>query len=73
MSITLTPENKNTVVMRAQHKPGSGWAYDDPNITYDGAIDPISGNAVLYDGIGFATTMSAQSKNSVTMGAQTKS
>lgn len=72
MSITLTAESKNVAEMRGIYKPGTGWEYDDPNITYDGATD-IDGRQVLYDGIGTQASFSAESKNSVTLTAETKS
>ena len=71
MTITLTPSSKNSVTMNPMYKAGTGWDYDDPNITYDGEFD-AEGRRVLYDSIGSATTLSAQSKNSVSMAGQTK-
>lgn len=59
--------------MNGQLKAGAGWAYDDPNITYDGLTDPVSGNPVYYDSSGQTVTFAAQSKNTVTMSAQAKS
>lgn len=66
MSTTMTATSKNSATMRPLYKAGAGWQYDDPNITYDGATD-IEGRQVLYDSIGTATTMTAQSKTSVTL------
>lgn len=71
MATTMTPTSKNTATMNPMYKAGTGWDYDDPVLTYDGATDS-EGRAVLYDSIGTSTTMTAQSKNSVTMGGQTK-
>lgn len=71
MTVTMTPESKNTVTMKPMYKAGTGWQYDDPNITYDGEFD-AEGRAVLYDSVGTAITMTPQSKNSVTMGGLTK-
>lgn len=68
----MTPTSKNTVTMNPMYKAGTGWDYDDPNLTYDGATD-AEGRAVLYDSIGTATTMTATSKNTVTMTGTAKS
>lgn len=37
-------------------RPGKGWLYDQPGITYDGATDELSGNEVFYDSLGHAVT-----------------
>ena len=66
MTITLTPESKNGVTMTPMYKAGTGWEYDDPNITYDGEFD-AEGRRVLYDSVGEATTLTPQSKNTVVM------
>lgn len=59
--------------MNPMVKAGSGWDYDDPNITYDGEFD-AEGRRVLYDSIGTATTMTGQTKSSaVTMTPLSKS
>ena len=71
MPTTMTATNKNTVTMNPIYKAGTGWDYNDPNITYDGATD-IEGRQVLYNSIGTATTLTPQSKNTVTMTSQTK-
>lgn len=61
-----TPTNtaKNTGVINRYVKAGYGWNYDDPNITYDGATDPLTGLAVLYDGEGTLPTFTNQAKHS---------
>lgn len=69
--MSLTPLTKNSVTMNPMYKAGTGWDYDDPNLTYDGATD-AEGRAVLYDSIGSTITMTPQSKNSVTMTGITK-
>lgn len=69
--MALTPETKNTATMNPMYKAGTGWDYDNPNITYDGATDS-EGRAVLYDGIGSSITMTPQSKNSVSLSGQSK-
>lgn len=71
MTTTMTPASKNTVTMNPMYKAGTGWDYDDPNITYDGEFD-AHGRRVLYDGVGEAITMTPLSKNSVTMAGLTK-
>lgn len=71
MATTMTPDSKNSVTMNPMVKAGQGWDYDDPNLTYDGEFD-AEGRRVLYDSIGSTITMTAQSKNSVTMTGTTK-
>ena len=71
MPTTMTATSKNTVTMNPMYKAGTGWDYDDPNLTYDGEFD-AEGRRVLYDGVGEATTLTPLSKNSVTMSGQTK-
>ena len=71
MTTTMTPSSKNSVTMNPMYKAGTGWDYDDPNITYDGEFD-AEGRRVLYDGVGEATTMTPLSKNAVTMGGLAK-
>ena len=71
MATTMTPTSKNSVTMNPMVKAGQGWDYDDPEITYDGEFD-AHGRRVLYDSVGSAITMTAQSKNSVTMSGQAK-
>lgn len=69
--MALTPLSKNSVTMNGIQKAGTGWDYDDAYITYDGATDN-EGRAVLYDGIGFATTLTPQSKNAVSLSGLSK-
>jgi hypothetical protein len=61
----------SATTMNPMVKAGSGWDYDQIDITYDGGFD-AEGRRVLYDSIGEATTLTAQSKNSATMTGQTK-
>lgn len=57
--------------MSGIQKAGTGWDYDDPYITYDGATDN-EGRTVFYDSVGSAITMTPQSKNSVSLSGQSK-
>jgi hypothetical protein len=67
----MTASSKNSVTMNPMYKAGTGWDYDDPNITYDGEFD-ADGRRVLYDSVGETITMTPQSKNSASMTGQTK-
>lgn len=69
--MALTPENKNSVTMNPIYKAGTGWDYDDPYITYDGEFD-LEGRPVLYDSIGSSFTLTAESKNSVSLSGLSK-
>ena len=71
MSTTMTSQSKNSITMNPMYKAGTGWDYDDPNITYDGEFDS-EGRRVLYDSVGEAICMSAQAKNSITMAGISK-
>lgn len=53
-------------------KAGKGWIYDDSNLTYDGATDPTSGLAVLYDSAGTLPVFTNTSKNTTTWKRQIK-
>lgn len=66
MTTTMTPTAKNTVTLNPMYKAGTGWDYDDANLTYDGEFD-AEGRRVLYDGIGTATTLTPLSKNTAVM------
>jgi hypothetical protein len=46
-------------------KAGSGWDYDQPEITYDGEFDPITGLPVLYDSLGIMPVITNLAKNAV--------
>ena len=72
MATTMTSLSKNTVTMNPMYKAGTGWDYDDPEITYDGEFD-AHGRRVLYDSVGSATTMTPESKNTVVMSGLAKS
>ncbi len=43
-----------------------GWEYNDSNLTYNQAIDPDSGEPVLYNGVGFTSSWGSPSLNSTT-------
>jgi hypothetical protein len=62
-NITFTGLSKNMVSFDSQEKAGSGWDYNDMNLTYNAVFDPDSGNEVFYNGIGRVTTFTNQSKN----------
>lgn len=49
---TMANATKHAATFTRYVKAGFGWNYDEPTLTYDGATDPISGSAVLYDSIG---------------------
>lgn len=59
---TMTNTSKNAVTLSGIQKAGTGWDYDDPNITYDGEFDN-EGRKVLYDSIGSTITLTPLSKN----------
>lgn len=59
---TLNTSVKHAVTLSALNKPGAGWKYDDPNLTYNQAKD-IGGRDVLYDGIGYATVLTPLTKH----------
>jgi len=70
----MTGTNKaSAVTLNPMTKAGSGWDYDDPEITYDGEFDP-HGRRVLYDSVGTAPSMAGQVKSSaITLNPQNKS
>lgn len=43
---------------------GQGWEYDEVNLMYDSLVDPDSGSAVYYNGIGTVTTLTNITKSS---------
>ena len=71
---TFTPQTKSSdVPLKPMTKAGSGWDYDDPELTYDGEFDP-HGRRVLYDSIGTLPVFSGQAKSAdVTLTPSTKS
>ena len=73
MATTMTGQSKSSAVtLNPMVKAGSGWDYDDVDLTYDGEFD-AQGRRVLYDGVGTAPTMTGQAKSSaVTMTPLTK-
>ena len=54
---------KNTAAPSNRVRPGQGYAYDS-YLTSDEDPDPLSGNARMYDQIGFASTPTNVNKNS---------
>lgn len=69
--MALTPLSKSSAVtLNPMVKAGSGWDYDDVDITYDG--EDKDGRDVFYDSVGLATTVTPLNKNSVNMGGLTK-
>lgn len=77
MATTMTGTSKSSATtMNPQIKVGSGWDYDDSNVTYDGATATIDGVTapVSYDSFGTAPVMTGQAKSSATtMTPSTKS
>ena len=72
---TFTGRTKSsTVTARPRYKAGSGWDYNDPNLTYDGTTDPVSGLNITYDGVGTLPVFTGRTKSStVTATPRTKS
>jgi hypothetical protein len=68
----ISNEAKNNISVVNEAKSGSGWLYDQIPLTYDGALDPISGMPVFYDGIGSAIVITNESKNSVSVSNEAK-
>lgn len=60
---TQPSESSSDFGLINQIKGGLGWLYDQANITYDGATDPISGNTVYYDGLGVVASWTNQNKS----------
>lgn len=69
--MSLTPQSKNSATMTGLIRAGQGWSYDQSDILYDGPTDS-SGRQILYDSLGYPTTMTPLSKNSVSLGGLTK-
>lgn len=46
-----------------QEKGGTGWIYNEANLTYNENIDPDSGGEVFYNSVGVAPTFTNISKN----------
>jgi hypothetical protein len=68
----ISNESKNNVSVVNEIRPGIGWNYDQSPLTYDGALDPISGMPVFYDGIGTTPTFTNESKNNVSVTNEAK-
>ena len=49
---------------KSGEETGGGWRYEDPNLTYNAATDPDSGDIVYYNGIGLTVTWVNQTKSS---------
>ena len=62
-TVTFGNASKNAASPKRYAKAGSGWDYDQPEITYDGLTDPITGLPVCYDGLGVTTTWTNATKN----------
>ena len=71
---TFTGRTKSsTTSLHPRYKAGSGWDYDDTNITYDGVVDPVSGLPVYYDSLGTQPTFSGRVKSTtITATARSK-
>ena len=71
--MSISNESKNIVSVVNEAKSGSGWTYDQGGgLTYDGALDPVSGMPVFYDGIGTTPVITNESKNNVTVSNEAK-
>jgi hypothetical protein len=46
-----------------ESKAGSGWLFNQPGITFNGLLDPISGDTLTFNGEGSATVWTNQIKN----------
>lgn len=57
-----TNEAANAASFSGQKKPGQGYQYDS-YLTYDEGTDPLSNNAVLYDGIGSEPSWTNEAKS----------
>ena len=61
---TMTDTSKTAVTLSGIQKAGTGWDYDDPNITYDGEFD-MEGRKVLYDSVCSTITLTPLTKNNI--------
>jgi len=64
-AVSFTNESKGSVSVVGESKSGLGWTYDQVPLTYDGALDPITGMPVFYDGLGTTPVITNESKNNV--------
>lgn len=60
-SSTLVAQSKTAATLLGFKKSGSGWDYDQSDITYDMTVD-AEGREILYDGVGHATTLTGLDK-----------
>lgn len=60
---TLVATAKNSATLLGLKKAGTGWDYDQSDITYD-IVSDAEGRAVTYDGVGQATTLTGLNKTS---------
>lgn len=60
---TFTNMAKNAASPKRYAKGGSGWDYDQPEITYDGTNDPITGLPIFYDSLGTTPVITNLAKN----------
>ena len=60
---TFTNTAKNAASPKRYAKGGSGWDYDQPEITYDGTTDPITGLPIFYDSLGTTPVIANLTKN----------
>ena len=61
---TYTLENEPSTTFDLQEKTGSGYQYDETNLTYDAVLDPDTGLPVLYDSFGENTSWVLETKPS---------
>ena len=60
-SSSLVGQDKTSATLYGFKKSGSGWDYDQSDITYDIDTDP-EGRKVYYDAVGSATTLTGLDK-----------
>lgn len=58
----MTNDTRPSTIWNRYGKDGAGWLYDQAEITYDGATDPITGLAVLYDSLGTLPVFTNEAK-----------
>ena len=63
ITATVTNTTKNAASPKRYGKGGSGWDYDQPEITYDAVTDPIAGLPVFYDSLGTTPVITNLTKN----------
>jgi len=62
-SSTLSGQDKTSATLLGFKKSGSGWDYDQSDITYDMDTD-AEGRKIYYDSVGSSTTLTGLDKTS---------